>query len=306
MAYLLILASCLNSFSGSAYDALVTEYTNIENRQAAFSLLYMGLNIGASIAPIIGGFLLERHMRILFYGDAVTTFMAVSLILLFVKDRFSRQEMSDHMEKHEEEMKESVFSVLKKTPILIVFALITSIYSFVYQQFGFGIPLGMDEVFGSRGAGLFGMLSSVNGLMVIFLTPFLIHLTKKMKIKNVLAVAGACYAGAFLAVGVSTAFAGYVIAIVLLTLGEILCMVNMATFIANLSKKTHLARINSVVSIIREVGSCISPIVIGALLDFITIQEAFLIIAVIAVIGAGFMLLLKETKEEEVYTLIDN
>lgn len=296
LAYTLILGACFSSFSGSAYDAMITDYTDVHNRQAAFSLLYMGTNVGAAIAPVVGGLLFKSHLKILFLGDAVTTFIAVILITLFVQEHESVRKRQEQVDEYNETVKQNVFVVLRETPILIIFALILSIYSFVYEQFGFGIPLGMDSVFGDRGAELFGMVSSINALIVIFFTPFLIHITKSMKVKNVLAMGGLSYAGCFLVMAVSSHLYGYIVGIVLLTIGEILCAVNAAAFVANIAKSTHLGRINSVVSIIREMGACLSPIVIGSMLDVITIQQAFMVVGIIAMVGAMLMFGLKDGK----------
>ena len=296
LAYTLILGACFSSFSGSAYDAMITDYTDVHNRQAAFSLLYMGTNVGAAIAPVVGGLLFKSHLKILFLGDAVTTFIAVILITLFVQEHESVRKRQEQVDEYNETVKQNVFVVLRETTILIIFALILSIYSFVYEQFGFGIPLGMDSVFGDRGAELFGMVSSINALIVIFFTPFLIHITKSMKVKNVLAMGGLSYAGCFLVMAVSSHLYGYIVGIVLLTIGEILCAVNAAAFVANIAKSTHLGRINSVVSIIREMGACLSPIVIGSMLDVITIQQAFMVVGIIAMVGAMLMFGLKDGK----------
>ena len=296
LAYTLIIGACFSSFSGSAYDAMITDYTDVHNRQAAFSLLYMGTNVGAAIAPVVGGLLFKSHLKILFFGDAVTTFIAVILIILFVQEHESVRKRQEQVDEYNETVKQNVFVVLRETPILIIFALILSIYSFVYEQFGFGIPLGMDSVFGDRGAELFGMVSSINALIVIFFTPFLIHITKSMKVKNVLAVGGLSYAGCFMVMAVSSHLYGYIVGIVLLTIGEILGAVNAATFVANIAKSTHLGRINSVVSIIREMGACLSPIVIGSMLDVITIQQTFMVVGIIAMVGAMLMFGLKDGK----------
>lgn len=294
MAYTLILASCFASFSGSAYDAMVTDYTTPENRQDAFSLIYMGMNIGAVIAPVIGGFLLENHLKLLFAIDAVTTFAAIFLVGVFTKEHERVVKMVEKREEKDSEVNKNVIHVLLETPVLLEFAFIMSIYSFVYMQYGFGMPLGMNQVFGNRGAALFGIICSINALLVIFFTPLAINITRKMKIKNVLAFGGICYGACFVVMAFSHHMTGFVVGIVLLTVGEILCTVNTAAFIANLAKVTHLGRINSVLTIIREAGGCLSPIVIGWVLKVVTIQQSFVVVAVIAVAGGVLMAGLRE------------
>ncbi len=297
LAYSLILESCLQAFSSSAYDAMITDYTTKVNRQASFSLLYMGNNIGMSISPVIGGLLFQKHLKLLFLGDAITTFIAVALILFFVKEHAHLKMMIESGE--EEQIKQSVIQVLKECPMLVTFSLVLSLYSFVYMQYGFGIPLGADAVFGKKGPELYGIITSINCVTVILLTPFFVHITQKMKIKVIISIGGFCYGACFFVLAVSHGLIGYIMAILLLTAGEILGATNIGAFIANNAKETHLGRINSVVTLVREIGGCISPVVVGKMLNLISIQQAFAIIGAIGTLGGGLMLLLRENKEQQ-------
>ncbi|NLG84826.1 MAG: MFS transporter [Firmicutes bacterium] len=56
----------LASASWPCLDAMVIDLTRREERRAAFSLQYLGLNIGFAIGPTIAGFLYRGHL-----GDVV-------------------------------------------------------------------------------------------------------------------------------------------------------------------------------------------------------------------------------------------
>ena len=76
-------------FAGAAQpvsSAMITDLTDKENRRQAFSLLYMGTNIGFSIGPMIAGFLYKNHTNWIFYGNAFAILISLVLILLFVED----------------------------------------------------------------------------------------------------------------------------------------------------------------------------------------------------------------------------
>ena len=42
-----------------AYDALLADLTNPDNRKGAYSLVYMGWNLGFAIGPAIAGMLFQ-------------------------------------------------------------------------------------------------------------------------------------------------------------------------------------------------------------------------------------------------------
>lgn len=294
MAYLLILASCFSAVPSSAYDAFVADYTTEENRQAAFSLLYMGTNIGCAVAPAVAGMLLENHLRIMFFGDALTSLLAVLVLVFNIHDKYDIKEVQKKDKKQAEEAKESVFSVLRETPQLIFFSLIMMLLFFTYAQWDFGLPLCMAEVFGTKSAALYGSLATLNGLIVIFCTPLIVSLTKKMRASHVIALGGMLYALCYVAAYFGKNMFGFVLSIIFLTLGEICITINYSVMVVNLSKPTHIARIRSVVSIIADAGTCVSPVLVGYLIEGIGVRYAMLAVAAIAAFGAACIWLFKE------------
>nr|WP_279388099.1 MFS transporter [Tepidibacillus fermentans] len=51
------------------------DVTTPENRNAAYSLSYMGWNIGFAIGPVIGGMFYKNHFPLVFIGDALTALL---------------------------------------------------------------------------------------------------------------------------------------------------------------------------------------------------------------------------------------
>ena len=294
MAYLMILASCFSAVPSSAYDAFVADYTTEENRQAAFSLLYMGTNIGCAIAPAVAGVLLENHLRIMFLGDAFTSLLAVLVLALNIHDKYDIKEVQKKDKKQAEEVKESVFLVLRETPQLIFFSIIMMILSFAYAQWDFGLPLCMAEVFGEKSAALYGTLATLNGIIVIFCTPLIVSLTKNMRAAHVIGLGGILYALCYVMAYFGKSMFGFVLSIIFLTLGEICITINYSVMVVNLSKPTHIARIRSVVSIISDAGTCMSPLLIGYLIEGIGVRLAMLVVAGIAAFGAVCVCFFKE------------
>lgn len=72
---IIILANVMNGVIMPANTAMVGDLTNSENRKTAFSLLYLGHNIGFAIGPAVGGLLFENHISLLFIGAGLTAFV---------------------------------------------------------------------------------------------------------------------------------------------------------------------------------------------------------------------------------------
>ena len=86
VAWLLIAASFLHGLAEPVNDAMLTDLTPPAQRKAAFSLLYLGHNLGVAVGTLFAGFLFNRYLTWFFLGDAATTLAAVVLIAVFVRE----------------------------------------------------------------------------------------------------------------------------------------------------------------------------------------------------------------------------
>lgn len=79
--------SLLSALYKPAARTAVAELTQGAQRTRAYNLLYWAINVGAATAPVLGGWLAGRSMRLLFWLDAAT--MAAFALLLAL--RYPRQ-----------------------------------------------------------------------------------------------------------------------------------------------------------------------------------------------------------------------
>jgi MFS family permease len=169
--------------------------------------LYLGSNIGFAVGPLIAGFLYNNYLMWIFLGDAATTFASLILVYLFVKETLPSKEKIEESFKlennYERAEKGNLWQVLRKRPRLLLFTLISLIYSFVYAQTTFSIPIQVIELFGDKGPKMFGVIMTTNALVVSCLTIIIISLTHKIKPVLNVALAGVLYAigGAGFALG---------------------------------------------------------------------------------------------------------
>lgn len=300
-AKIMILSSCFYSISSPAYDALNADLTNEGNRKESYSLLYMGVNIGFSIGPILGGFLYKDYLFLIFIGDAITTLIALTLFIFYVKEptKIKKSNVIDSKEIYDDEYKDfSTLKVLIKRPILIAFPIIMLLYQFSYSQWGFSLPLQMGEIFKDDGARLYGLLGGLNGFIVIILTPILTSKTKKYKSMNIMSIGGILYGLCFLVVSFSKVMPLFFLAIILLTIGEVLIAINSSAFIANNTPISHRGRISSVIPLITGMGYAMGPMIMGKIIDSSTIFIGWIVVMLASFIGALGLLILKKLKLE--------
>ncbi|MFD3157192.1 MFS transporter [Haloimpatiens sp. FM7330] len=289
MAYILVLAPMFFSFSMAAQDAMVADITTPDNRKQAFSLLYMGNNLGLSIGPIIGGFLYKNYLSIVFIGDAITTLLSMGLVLVYVGETMGRGKTYAKERKLEKEEEGSVVSILLKRRIIIYYALILFFYNLGYSQWGFGLPLYVKDIFGEVGPKYYGFLAAFNGFIVISMTPIVSKLTEKISSLKAMAIGGLFYSISLTMLAFIKTLPLFFLSAGILTIGEIIVIVDSATFVANNSPASHRGRLNSFVMAIYGAGTAAGPVVMGRLMTIYSMNVVWILVALIVLAASAFM-----------------
>ncbi len=287
--YLVVIAGFVKSGAFPAINALLIDSTNKKNRNDAFSLFYLGHNIGFAIGPLAAGFLFLNHIELIFLIDAITTILALIPIMLFIKESASRTRSGIYLENTElpeDEKAETgnAVRVFLKKPVLFGFALISIVFSFVYAQTSFSLPVFLENIFPIKGPRYYGILMTINAVIVILVTLLLISAVKKLNpILNIL------LAGLLFAIGFgmlyyakifdySWIFIFFVASTLVWTLGEILNSVSSNVLLANYSPVTHRGRFNAIFHFISGIGFAIGPLLMGIYIRYFGIKQSWLLV----------------------------
>ncbi|MDC7225435.1 MAG: MFS transporter [Spirochaetales bacterium] len=292
--YFIIAAEFFMGVVHPTTTAMITDLSKPENRKAAFSLLYLGHNLGFALGPLLAGLMYNSRPYWLFSGDAATTLISLILVILFVTEtKPSVQRLNESIEdgggspELEKAEKGSVFRVLAARPGLVFFILLVMLMNFVYAQMTFSLPLFLNDIFGPEGAVLYGTTMTFNALIVILGTTLIIGLTKNMKPILATMIAALLYA-----VGFGGIYFGYNFYIILSTasiwtVGEILGATNINVYIANHTPMSHRGRVNSIVPIIIGAGHAISPFLMGKFIENNSLRLVWPLCALFALAASG-------------------
>jgi len=290
--------------SDPAHSALIADLSNKENRERAFSLTYLGFNLGFAIGPTIGGLLFSKKLFVIFFmGDAITALIAIGLVLKYIPETLGMTKDDESFSELEKRVEGSVVSVLLKRPVLIVFSVIMLGYSFVYEQWSFLMPLHAATVYGDSGAALYGMLASFNGIIVIAFTPYLTSKLAGKRNTQRIFVGGLFYLLGFGILGFVATKAAFFTTVFLMTLGEIIVVISFTPYIVNHTPASHRGRMNSVLPMLIGLGHTVGPFIMGTLLETITIPKAWNLISIIMMVAMCAMYMLDQTEKGKVTSI---
>lgn len=286
MVYTLMAASFFFGIAGPSHDAMTADLTTAEQREGAFSLNYLGFNLGFAFAQVLAGFLFKDYLEIMFLIDAVTAFSAIILIGLFVKETMPEKEENRSENNLESYSEKSIFSVLLSRPLLIFFSLAILAYRFTYSQWPFLMPLHAEFAFPGGGAKLFGVLGSFNALIVVFGTPLLTSITSKLSNIRRIIIAGMLFAIGFGLMGFIDYRMAFFLSVFIFTLGEILEAISLMPFIMNHTPSSHRGRMSSILPMLMGTGYAIGPSIMGGVLENKGFSFSWILAASVVLIGA--------------------
>jgi MFS family permease len=303
--WLISISSIFRGATRPVTDALVIDLSSGLNRKKAFSLLYLGTNIGVAIGPVIAGSLYTSHMSWLFWGDAVTTIIAAAAVMFFIDElRPGEQGASDAatvLPAGEQAEIGSALAAFFRRPVLVFYVCIAFLISFVYSQHGFTFPLQLERLFPGNGAKFFGNVMTFNAVIVLLFTALVTRLTVGNRPLTNMALSAGLFAVGFGMNAFIVRMPLFMIAVFFWTIGEILMVTNSHVFVANHTPVTHRARFSSIISLVEGSGAIMCPWITGILLEVSDVSSVWLLTGYAATgAGVGFLLLSLVLQRREV------
>lgn len=296
-----IIGSLIQTAESPAYDSLVADFTTSEDRDRAYSLNYLGLNLGLMLAPTLGGLLLNNHLNLMFIISGTTQLLSIIIFDIFIKDTRPIIDTSNRYEKKQDEG--NIFDIFKNNKILIAFVIIFAVSITTYNMWGYLMPLSLTNIQGSNGSIFYGTMSSLNCIVVVIFTAPLTALLSKTISINRMMIGNALEISGFLIflLFINTPFMYYV-AILVFTLGEI---TNTITTSPHLSKRipvNYRGRINALLYIVEGIFMSAGQIIIGKLYDNAGIKVAWNVVIIIGILS---ILAYQFTKKKDKETFPD-
>lgn len=275
-----------------AYDALMAELTSNHDREKAYSLQYLAANLGVVFAPTLGGLLFNHYLWLSFLIAGLAVFSSTVLIYFLIPKTLERAK-NDNI--YENRAEGTLREILKTRKILLLYIVLGCVAAIIYAQFNYLLPIQMDEFFLDQGAVFFGMLTSINGIVVICFTPILTKLTLKwndldrIRLGLTLQIVGICSYFFY-----QDELVLYIISMIVFTLGEILHTLGMSPYISKRIPSSHRGRFTSINNICTTMASSMGNTVVGKIVMLYTIKTGW---KVVFAIGMGWMILMTVYKK---------
>jgi MFS family permease len=286
-----VILVALSGASGPLYNvganAMVADLVEPDRRASAYALLRMVANAGVAIGPMVGGFVISISYALAFYGAAIADVIFTLLILLFVAESISKVSGSVKVPSSG-----GYGPILRDRPFL-VFCGTYTLAAMVYAMMMVLLPVYAKENYGVVER-QFGFIMATNAGMVVLFQYSVTRLSERFHHLPVLAVGSIFYAVGVGSVALGTGFVGFLISMVILTIGEMIMIPTSTALAANLAPADMRGRYMGFYGITWGVGFGTGPVLGGLLNDHVApvmIWYGGLIVGCMAAVG--FLILIR-------------
>ncbi len=299
-AAIMIVTGFSNPLFRVGADAMLTDIIPEGQRIEAFALTRMAKNVGVSMGPAIGGILAGISYGISYLSAAGGLLLFAIMLTLGAKETLPAKEKTDTLNLLPEPT--GYREMLKDKE----FVTMISLYSFgwiIVAMIWLLMPVYANQQYGITES-QYGLIPTVNGLMVIFLQMPVTKRTKHFRPLAMIALGMFLYAIGTGTVAFATGFWGFMLSIVIVTIGELIIVPTSSAYVANRAHPEMRGRYMGIYNLAWSFARGVGPVLggwIGDTLGPTSIWYGGFIIGALS--SLGLLLLTLATRRREVITV---
>ncbi len=297
--YVLALVSGIfTDVAGPAHDAMVADLLPENKRAEGYGIMRVGFNLAVTIGPAIGGFLAAQSYLLLFITDAVISTITAAVVFAFLKETRPKLEPGEKQESVATTFRG--YGVVLRDTSFMLFLGASLLMVLVYMNMNTTLGVYLRDMHHVPESG-YGALLSINALMVVVLQ---FPITRAIRDKTplvMMAFGAALYAIGFAMYGFVTGYAAFVLAMVIITFGEMVVSPVAQSLTAAFAPEDMRGRYMAVFGFSWGLPFMIGPFLAGLVMDNLNPNFLWYAAGIVGVLATlGFLYLQRRTHGLEI------
>ncbi len=275
IVFVYVVGQSIGIMARPAASAIVIDLSKKKYLTETYGLLRVGINLGWAVGPAIGGYLATFLPYYWLFGvAALFTVFSFVPVVFFLKET--------HKKSHEKQSLRDLLVIGKDYNFLIYAGISLLVFLLFGQMMSTLSIYAVDRV--GLSTAQYGMLLTTNGLIVVlFQYPVARKIGKFVK-SRILIIGSLLHALGYLAFGWAGGFTATIIAMVIITLGEIIHAPASLAVVGELAPSRYRGRYMGFFGITNVLGMAFGPLLGGILLDIIP-ENSLLLWGLISSLG---------------------
>ena len=286
-----VLVGTLSSIGHPAHEAVVADLLPQDKRAEGYGIIRVVFNVAVIIAPPIAGLLIANSYLTLFIVDAVISLIAATIVILALPE--TKPQAPAHTKP--ETIKQTFAGygrVFRDTPF-VAFIGVTVLMTLVYMNMNSTLGVFLRDQHGLPEI-RYGWLLSINAILVVFFQFWMTRRLEKYRPMLMMAAGSLLYALGFAMYGFVSGFALFVIAMIVITIGEMVVSPFQQSLVASFAPEDMRGRYMAVSGLTWSIAFTIGPYFAGLILDSANPDLLWAFCGILGMITSfGFMLLNK-------------
>ena len=293
VAGFLVVSSIFGAVFQPIANAMVSDILPENLRLDGYAITRSAMNLGWAVGPALGGLMAARSYASLFIAASIVTLFASLLFLFFLKPV--------PYERAKDKFRFKDIIALKNDRIFLTHSVLTFILFIVVAQLIAPFSVYAVQIVGLSELEL-GYLFAANGLLVGFCQLPVTRLLSGIKMTTQLAIGAVLYAIGYTLVGAVNGFWFLMMALVVVTLGELAISPPSITLASRLAPKGKMGRYMGVYGFMMASGWSFGPLYGGIILDNFAFNSpllAWAAISSLAVVAAvGYLIFQRKISDD--------
>ncbi len=252
--------------AGPARQAMIADLVPEELRGDAYGMFRIVFNLSVTIGPAIGGFMASRSFEMLFIADVVISLLVAVFVFMFLPETRPVDEKAEgHKEEDFRETFKGYGQVLKDR-LFIAFIVVSILSTLMYFNMNSSLSVYLVNHRGIT-AEQFGYILSLNAGMVVVLQMLFTRLTAKWKPMLAIAFGNLLYVIGFTMYGIVGTYPLYLLAMMIITIGEMIYAPKEQTVVAGFAPEHMRARYMAIRNFSWIIPVSFGPLGAGLIMD---------------------------------------
>jgi len=286
---LAILVGALSSVAFPAHQAMVADLLPEGQRAEGFGILRVVANLSWILGPTIGGLLAAKSYLLLFVLDAIFSLITAAIVFRLVPETKPEATTRQRQETFLQTL--GGYRLVARDFAYMGFLLASMLMTVVYLQMYSTLSVFLRDVHGVPERG-FGLLLSLDAGVVVLLQFWVTRRVKRRPPLLMMALGTVLYMAGFSMYGFVATYALFVVAILLITFGEMVVMPVAQAIVARFAPEDMRGRYMAFYSLSWSLPSAVGPWAAGMIMGTFDPRWVWYLGGIIAAIAAGGFLLL--------------
>ena len=252
--------------AGPARQAMIADLVPEELRGDAYAMFRIVFNLSVTIGPAIGGFMANRSFEMLFFADVIISLLVAVFVFFFLPE--TRPVRTGPVEHKEESFRETFkgYGQVLRDRLFISFLVVSILSTLMYFNMNSSLSVYLVN-HRNITPEQFGYILSLNAGMVVLLQMLFTRMTAKWKPMLAIAFGNLLYVVGFTMYGFVGSYTLYLLAMVIITIGEMIYAPKEQTIVASFAPEHMRGRYMAIRNFSWIIPISIGPLGAGLIMD---------------------------------------